>query len=212
MALAFAGQTFALLTQHGKQDIMAPLLAAEGIALRHTDAFDTDQLGRFDGTVERQQSAFATARRKAELACELTGCEIGLGSEGTFSLGPLGLGHAMYEIVVAVHARQQWYVQGSAWQSLTPQADLRAHKCPPRRPIIAAATADLLLRLGRTCPSCSAPDFSFDVPVAGQPCQACRWPTQQAKVWQAECRSCGETALQQVSKLTDPRFCERCNP
>ena len=88
--LSYAGRAIALLTQHGKQHILrdtftAPLQAE----LVHTDAFDTDQLGSFTREIPRAESALATARRKAELAMQLTGLDCALASEGSFGAGPV---------------------------------------------------------------------------------------------------------------------------
>ena len=79
----------ALLTRHAKGALVAPPLAALGLAVSVTDAFDTDQLGTFSGEVARTLSPLDCARRKAQLACELTGLDLGLGSEGSFGGGPM---------------------------------------------------------------------------------------------------------------------------
>lgn len=82
MAHIYERAEVALLTRHGKEKILAPSLAA-GLEVRllHTDGYDTDRLGTFSGEVPRTLSALACAQKKAELACELTGADIGLGSE-----------------------------------------------------------------------------------------------------------------------------------
>ncbi|MEQ8803016.1 DUF6671 family protein [Haliea sp.] len=89
MKSSLQGRSVALLTRHGKGPLVAPALAALGLSLRVTDAFDTDTLGTFSGEVERTLSPLACARRKARLACELTGLDLGLGSEGSFGGGPV---------------------------------------------------------------------------------------------------------------------------
>ncbi|MDF2180234.1 hypothetical protein P2G88_18415 [Aliiglaciecola sp. CAU 1673] len=81
----------ALLTRHDKQRVIAPVLKEVlGINLVPTDAFDTDQLGTFSRDIARTLSQQACARKKAQLACELTGLEQGIGSEGSFGGGPYG--------------------------------------------------------------------------------------------------------------------------
>ncbi|MDP5065190.1 MAG: hypothetical protein NWQ24_10970 [Haliea sp.] len=79
----------ALLTRHAKDEWIAPPLLSLGVTLSVTDAFDTDQLGTFSGEVERKLTPLECARRKAQLACELTGLDFGLGSEGSFGGGPM---------------------------------------------------------------------------------------------------------------------------
>jgi hypothetical protein len=83
------GLGIALLTRHDKGELVAPALSALGFSLTVTDAFDTDRLGTFSGEVERKLSPLECARRKAQLACELTGLDLGLGSEGSFGGGPM---------------------------------------------------------------------------------------------------------------------------
>ncbi len=86
---AVIGGRIALLTRHAKGALVAPPLAALGFEVSVTDAFDTDQLGTFSGEVARTLSPLDCARRKAQLACELTGLDLGLGSEGSFGGGPM---------------------------------------------------------------------------------------------------------------------------
>lgn len=70
----FAHQRIGLLTRHGKQRIIAPLMDRHlGARLVHTDDFDTDSLGSFSGETPRTMSALECATHKARLACELTG-------------------------------------------------------------------------------------------------------------------------------------------
>lgn len=88
VAKAPLAEPVALLTRHHKAALIAPELAKLGLSLVATDAYDTDQLGTFSGEVARTLSPLDCARTKARLACELTGCALGLGSEGSFGGGP----------------------------------------------------------------------------------------------------------------------------
>lgn len=104
---------FGLLTLHGKESIMAPLLAERwGARLSSSTKFDTDSLGTFSGEVERRLSPSDCALHKARLACELTGADYGLGSEGSFGTGPWGFGVVNQELVACVSARGDWQVIG----------------------------------------------------------------------------------------------------
>ncbi|WP_237067120.1 DUF6671 family protein [Microbulbifer guangxiensis] len=105
-----------LLTQHGKESVIGPVLAGDGLlTLRHTDAFDTDTLGTFSGEIERTLSPVDCARHKARLACELTGASIGLGSEGSFGGGPLpGLVGWDQELLVLVDLESGLEIVASA--------------------------------------------------------------------------------------------------
>jgi hypothetical protein len=93
----------ALLTRHHKATSIQPSLARLGIEVQTTDGFDTDLLGTFTGETPRILPPVECARRKAEIACELTGLEIGLGSEGSFGGGPApGLLNWDIELLVMV--------------------------------------------------------------------------------------------------------------
>ncbi len=109
----FSDSTFALLTQHGKEQIIAPLLLERcQTILQHARGFDTDTLGTFSGEIERTLSPLECARRKAELAIALTGCDAGLGSEGSFFPDPIGIGTVAEELIYCRHAQQDWQVIG----------------------------------------------------------------------------------------------------
>lgn len=89
MSQRYAGQRAVLLTQHGKELLMAPILRdAVGCQLERASGFDTDTLGTFARDIPRQGSQLLAARRKARIAIELSGCRIGLGSEGSFVPDP----------------------------------------------------------------------------------------------------------------------------
>lgn len=83
------GLQVAFLTRHHKLPLIAPSLEPLGLNLVLTTDYDTDQLGTFAGDVPRQLSPLECAKQKALLACELTGCRFGIGSEGSFGGGPL---------------------------------------------------------------------------------------------------------------------------
>ena len=78
----------ALLTRHGKSAVLGGVAEELGVALQLVDSFDTDSLGTFTTERQRQGSQFDAALTKARLACELSGCRWGLGSEGSFGPDP----------------------------------------------------------------------------------------------------------------------------
>jgi hypothetical protein len=89
--LFYEGRQVALLTQHGKQDLVrAPLEAALGCQLVHTDGYNTDQLGTFTRELTRAGSQLDAARKKAAIGMALTGATLGLASEGSFGADPYG--------------------------------------------------------------------------------------------------------------------------
>ncbi len=91
MALPYAQQTVAFLTQHGKESLIGPLLGQSlGCLVVRAEGFDTDRLGTFSGEVPRPDSQVQTARRKARIGMDLLGTPLGLASEGAFVPDPFG--------------------------------------------------------------------------------------------------------------------------
>ena len=88
---ASAAPGVALLTQHGKEDLIAPVFQrALGWRVERVDGFDTDLLGTFTRDRERPGSQIDAARIKARKGMELSGCRRGLASEGAFMEDPVG--------------------------------------------------------------------------------------------------------------------------
>lgn len=85
----YSGQKVAFLTQHGKERVVAPILADMlGCRVERVSGFDTDQLGTFTRDVPRYGSQLEAARRKARIGMELSGASLGLASEGSFGPDP----------------------------------------------------------------------------------------------------------------------------
>lgn len=111
----YVGSRFALLTKHGKAAAIEPVLRREFAASLEVVAdFDTDTLGTFTRDVPRLGTQVETARRKAQLAVELSGLPLGLGSEGTFGPGPFGLGAWNSELIVLVDTDRGLEILGRA--------------------------------------------------------------------------------------------------
>ena len=89
MAMRYPQQPVSLLTNHGKQRVIAPVLE-QGLGCRicWVDGFDTDTLGSFSRETPRLTSALDTCRRKAEIGMGLAHASLGLASEGTFNADP----------------------------------------------------------------------------------------------------------------------------
>lgn len=85
----YGGQRIAFLTQHGKERVVAPILADTlGCRVERIDGFDTDQLGTFTREIPRYGKQLEAARRKARIGMELSGAPLGLASEGSFGPDP----------------------------------------------------------------------------------------------------------------------------
>lgn len=106
----------ALLTQHGKESIVGPVLArALHCRVERVSGYDTDRLGTFTGETAREGSQLDAARRKARIGMDLSGFPLGIGSEGSFGSDPVtGLLPWNRELIVWIDAEQQLEVVGTA--------------------------------------------------------------------------------------------------
>ena len=112
----YRGARAALLTQHGKERVVGPVLAdALALELVVVADFDTDALGTFTREVPRFGTQLEAARKKATLACERGGRALGLGSEGSFGPGPLGFGVWDLELLVLVDLERDLEIVGRAF-------------------------------------------------------------------------------------------------
>lgn len=115
MTRPYEHERFHLLTQHGKERVLAPLFVERlGAALERVQGFDTDTLGTFTRDVPRAGSQVEAARAKARVALERSGGTLGIGSEGAFVPGPLGLGSVNLEVVLLLDATRSIEVVGWA--------------------------------------------------------------------------------------------------
>jgi len=116
MAFSYRNQKVALLTQHGKEAIMAPILArAIGCEVVRVTAVDTDELGTFDRLVDRQGTQLQTVRRKAHIGIDSSPYQLGLASEGSFVPDPFsGFMPWNVEMVIFVDDLQGIEVVGMA--------------------------------------------------------------------------------------------------
>jgi len=124
---AYAGARICLLTQHGKEQVIAPVLEpALGCRVETIDSFDTDQLGTFTREIPRAATQLEAARKKARLGMELSGLSLGLASEGSFGPDPMvGLLPWNVELLIFIDDKQGLEVFGVA-QGKTNHAHLLA--------------------------------------------------------------------------------------
>ena len=115
-AVTYAGRSLALLTRHGKERVVAPVLEREIRCLvEHVDGFDTDRLGTFTRDVPRAGTQVEAARRKALIGMELSGLLHGLGSEGAFGPDPFaGFSPWNVELLLFIDAERNLEVMGWA--------------------------------------------------------------------------------------------------
>ncbi len=85
----FEGRQLVIASMHQKEQVLQPLLEASlKVTISVVDGLNTDLLGTFSGEVARIADPLTTARKKCELAMELTGCDLVLASEGSFGVHP----------------------------------------------------------------------------------------------------------------------------
>ncbi|HSV31865.1 MAG TPA: DUF6671 family protein [Atribacteraceae bacterium] len=86
----YRGRKVALLTQHGKEQVIAPVLEAYlGCHVRRVSGYDTDRLGTFTREIPRAGTQLEAARKKGRIGMELSGLSLGLASEGSFGPDPI---------------------------------------------------------------------------------------------------------------------------
>ena len=84
----YRGQSIALLTQHGKERVIAPALEpALDCRVQLVTGYDTDQLGTFTRDKPRPGTQLEAARRKARVGMTLSGLPVGLVLEATRPAG-----------------------------------------------------------------------------------------------------------------------------
>lgn len=112
----YRGQRVALLTQHGKEAVLAPVLEPVlGCTIERVEGFDTDQLGTFTREIPRAGTQIEAARKKARIGMELAGLPLGLASEGAFGPDPmLGMLPWNVEVLVFIDAERELEVVGLA--------------------------------------------------------------------------------------------------
>lgn len=85
----FQKRKLLIATKHGKEEVIAPILqAALGVECIVNEDFDTDSLGTFSGEVERELDPISNARKKCLMAMQLSKCDLGVASEGSFGQHP----------------------------------------------------------------------------------------------------------------------------
>ena len=100
----FKGRSASLLTKHGKEEVIGPILLEElDCQLKHTNNYDTDLLGTFTQDTPRYGSQLDAARKKAQIGMELLGLDLGMANEGAFVNDPYtGLTPWNNELVVLI--------------------------------------------------------------------------------------------------------------
>jgi len=112
----YAGTRIALLTQHGKERVIASVLeTALSCQVERVGGYDTDLLGTFTRDIPRAGKQLEAARKKARLGMELSGLPLGLASEGSFGPDPmLGMFPWNVEFLIFIDDAQRLEIVGVA--------------------------------------------------------------------------------------------------
>ncbi len=110
-----------LATMHSKEQVIAPILeAAIALSIQVPENFDTDQFGTFTRDVDRAGTQLEAARRKIQVALQLTGATLGLASEGAFGAHPILFGMPYnQEIVMLIDQEHHLEIVGQATSTET---------------------------------------------------------------------------------------------
>jgi len=112
----YENKRISLLTKHGKERIIAPILAeAVGCQVKLAPGYDTDQLGTFTREIPRIDNQINTARKKARIGMDLLGLSLGMASEGSFGPDPFtGLMPWNRELIVLIDDDMETEIIGQA--------------------------------------------------------------------------------------------------
>ena len=115
-ASLYRGRQIALLTQHGKERVIGPVLEpALNCRIELVSGYDTDLLGTFTRDIPRAGTQLDAARRKARIGMELSGLPCGLASEGSFGPDPFA---ALFpwniEMLIFIDAERDLEIVGTA--------------------------------------------------------------------------------------------------
>jgi hypothetical protein len=85
----FRKRKLVIASMHQKEAVLSPLLEKHlDVEIVLTSDLNTDDFGTFSGEKERALDQVATARKKCELAMDISGCDLAIASEGSFGAHP----------------------------------------------------------------------------------------------------------------------------
>ena len=105
-----------LLTMHGKEKVISPIMERmTGCIVQVRNDFNTDEMGAFTLETARPGTQLETARIKALKAIEISGCDLGIASEGSFGPYPsCPFINCNREIVILVDLRNNSEIFGES--------------------------------------------------------------------------------------------------
>ncbi len=131
----FEGRKLVIATKHKKEQIMSPLLSKNlGVSPFVPLELDTDILGTFSGEIERKLDPLSTLRKKCEMAMEISGVDLGTGSEGSFGQHPgIPFIAANEELVMLIDKKNELEIIG---KKLSVETNFNGSVCRTERELI----------------------------------------------------------------------------
>ena len=117
----FEGRRLVIATMHGKEEVLAPLLAeAFGWEVLLEPDLDTDLVGTCSGEIARKSDPLRVARQKCQMAMDLSGCDLALASEGSFGPHPtMFFVHADEELLLLLDSKNGFEIMVSELSTAT---------------------------------------------------------------------------------------------
>lgn len=110
----YKNREVALLTQHGKESVLSPILKEKiGCIVTRVKGYDTDLLGTFTRDIPRAGTQIEAARKKARIGMELAHLPLGLASEGSFGPDPF-TGMLPWNVEVLIWIDNEYGIEISA--------------------------------------------------------------------------------------------------
>lgn len=105
----FKGRKLVIATMHGKEKVIAPIIEKSiGVHCFVNKTLNTDFFGTFTGEIDRKHDPLSTARKKCLHAINLSECQLGIASEGSFGNHPeLFFAKANEEFLIFIDLKNQ---------------------------------------------------------------------------------------------------------
>lgn len=103
----FKDRKLVIATMHEKEKVMSPILELHlGVSCFVEMSIDTDLFGTFIGEIERKDGPIVALRNKCIEAMKISGCDLGVASEGSFGSHPdIFFARANDELVILIDSK-----------------------------------------------------------------------------------------------------------
>lgn len=114
MSSLFKNRKLVIATMHQKDLLMQPLLEKElGVECVLAPTLNTDKFGTFTRDIKRSGDMYETAKAKLSTAMKLSGCDLGVASEGSFGLHPsIPFVQSNFELILFIDTKNHLEIRG----------------------------------------------------------------------------------------------------